>query len=462
METTTVGSVIRRYALIVFLVALVIRVIWALVAKVTPISDFATYDAMATRWLETGHFGASAYRTPGYPAFLAAIYAVSGHSWVTAKLTQAVLGAVTSGLLVLLASRVVAPRTGLIAGLFYALSPTAIIYVAVLASENLAVLLVIVSLLCVACAGTEQGSRRYLAMAGSGLCLGLLLLVRPAGLYFLPGWIVVAAYSFPRREWRLGPALVAVCVAGVVLAPWLIRNHLLGYGAFRLSTTGGINAWMGNNEDAITGGGFPASQSPLAFSRLSPAERDSAHLALAIAWVREHPGRYLELSAVRLQRMLWTGADSWAAKYLFPCYASDIVAIKQYYGPDAGEFVEARVIEEGLTMHRRAVVVLTALRAVVAPLLLFGLLLAVARWRNYALVLAPALAYIAGLSLIFAKERFRELCDPLLIVPLAALLSDLAWGTTELGGRPSRRAKMIGAAVLAGATVAWHIYRYLL
>ena len=452
---------VRRYAVAVFLAALVIRVVWALVAKVTPISDFATYDGMAMRWLETGQFGDSAYRTPGYPAFLAAIYAVFGHSVTAAKLAQAVLGAISAGLLVVLASHMVSPRTSLIAGLLYALSPTAIIYVAVLASENPAVLLVIASLLCAAHAGTRVGRRRYVAMAGSGACFGGLLLVRPAGLYLLPGWLAVVAYSFARREWRLGPALVAIGLAGVVLAPWLVRNHRLGYGAFRLSTTGGFNAWKGNREETTTEGGFPGSRPPMAASPLEAAERDSAELGLAVQWAREHPGQYLARSAMRLRRLLWTGADTWAAKYLVPTRENDVAAIEGYYGPSAGESSEDRPTEEGRRPQQRNEVVLTAIRAVAAPLMLFGLALAVVRRHSYALVVAPALAYIAGLSLTYGKERFRELSDPLLIIPLAALLSDLAWGTTELGGRPSRRAKMICASVLVGATVGWHLYLYL-
>ena len=115
---------------------------WVAFARVTPISDFRGYDELAVNWLQSGHFssvGSLAYRAPAYPGFLAAIYAIAGHSWRAAGFVQAVLGGVTSGLLVLLASRALSRRGSVIAGILHAVSPTALAYVPVLASETLAV-----------------------------------------------------------------------------------------------------------------------------------------------------------------------------------------------------------------------------------------------------------------------------------------------------------------------------------
>jgi hypothetical protein len=59
--------------------SLALRAAWAAHAHVIPVSDFATYDALGWQLVTNGELPASAYRTPGYPAFLAAVYAVFGH-----------------------------------------------------------------------------------------------------------------------------------------------------------------------------------------------------------------------------------------------------------------------------------------------------------------------------------------------------------------------------------------------
>ena len=87
------------------------------------------------------------------------------------------------------------------------------------------------------------------------------------------------------------------------------------------------------------------------------------------------------------------------------------------------------------------------------------------RWRAYALLIIPVTSYFGGLSLTFAFERCRELSDPLLVIPLAALLSDLFLGTEDLGRWPSRTKKwLLTVAVVvisvwlysSGASAKWY------
>src|SRR5262249_12300551 len=63
-------------------------------------------------------------RTPLYPAFIAAIYAVAGPSPRAVALVQAALDAATAVLVLRVAARLASPRLGLAAGLVYALTPT--------------------------------------------------------------------------------------------------------------------------------------------------------------------------------------------------------------------------------------------------------------------------------------------------------------------------------------------------
>lgn len=447
MRRSANSGTVLRYALAAGAFSLGLRLAWVLHAHVKPIGDFASYDAIAWRWLTTGHYGSSAYRTPGYPAFLAAVYAALGHSWRAAGLVQALLGGLTSALVVLLAAQVVSPRAALVAGLLHVLSPTATAYVPVLASENLAAPLVVGALLCLA-ASRHNGRTRWWALVASGFLLGLHLLVRPAGAYFVPGFLLVAACVHKRRAVTVLAPAVLVAALMLTLAPWLIRNRLIGLGASTLATTGGTNLWMGNNDLAQSGGDCPEALDALVVTGLNERDKEAVFRSAAVAWARRHPRRYLSLCVSRAARLLGMEADPWAAKYLTPTRENDLAMAAVYQAYESGVSESPELEARGPVVQKRNLILLAGWRIVLAPLTLFALVLSLAHWRRYGLAVAPALSYLLGLSLTFAKPRFRELSDPLLFIPLAALISDMLLGTAELGSRPSRTVKAAVCAAL--------------
>jgi hypothetical protein len=161
----------------------------------------------------------------------------------------------------------------------------------------------------------------------------------------------------------------------------------------------------------------------------------------------------------RAARLLGTEADSWAAKYLAPTRENDLAMTAVYQAYESGVSESPELEAGGLAAQKRNVIILTGWRIVVAPLTVFALILSLAHWRRYSLVLAPGLSYLVGLSLTFAKPRFRELSDPLLFIPLAALVSDLLVGPAELGSRPSRKVKAaVGIALIVVVGVVKVVY----
>ena len=435
--------------------SLALRLTWACFAQITPVSDFHGYDMFAVRWIENGTFGwkeRMAYRTPGYPGFLALVYLAFGHSWKAASVVQACLGGLTSGGLVLLAGRVTSARSSAIAGLCHALSPTAVAYIPVLASENLAVPLVVFSVLILA--WSEAGNRWSRAtLAGcAGLGFGLLLLVRPAALFFCPALLLLAAYSFRRSEWRLVPPLVFIVAAALIVAPWLVRNHRVGLGAATLSTSGGINLWMGNNDLAVHGGYCREAAWP---GDRPEGEADRAYAAAARAWIRNHPGRYAALCGTRLRRIIGTEPDVWVTKYFWPTAESDEAQRALHRFARSPDPELETLVQRARQAHGRNLKYLKRYRRVVAPLMVVALLLSLARWRAYVFVSLPVACYLGCLAATFFQPRFRELSDPLLFVPVAALLADVIWGTHDLGRRPNRWMKLALLAVALGLTYAF-------
>ncbi|MFQ5805055.1 MAG: ArnT family glycosyltransferase [Phycisphaerae bacterium] len=438
-----------RAAVLVTLVSLALRIAWAAFATVTPVSDFAGYDFMAKRMLSEWEFGGAnwrAYRTPGYPGFLTILYAVFGSSWTVVGFAQAILSSLTSGMIVLLAARAVSIRASVLAGLIHTFAPTAVAYVPVLASETLGAVWVVLGVLCLALADGHNGWRRGLAVAASGAACGLLLLTRPAGLFFVPGWLLLVVYSPRDRVLRIRSAVLFVSVLALVLSPWLIRNYRLGLGPFTLSTVGTLNLWMGNNDFARSGG-YCARALDDRLNEMPEKQRESAYAALTLDWIRTHPRRYVALCRTRLARHFGTTVDGWAGRYLVPTADIDRAHVAADRHARNLEPAPAQLRRKSAEARRRNACFLACYRVTVAPLTLVALALSFARWRNFAVVVLPVSCYVIGIGLTFGAERFRMLSDPFFFVPMAALLSDAIFGSRDLGVKPSRALKIAIAAI---------------
>ncbi len=441
---------IGRIARFVFLLALLVRLAWCTLATVTPISDCADYHKLAGLLLETGrlhHSLGEAWRTPGYPGFLAGVYAVFGDNVRAAALIQSVLGALSAAAVVLIVSRVASLRASLLAGIFQAVWPTAVVCTPVLVSENLATPLLLWSLVCVAWSGHTRGRRAALPAAGAGVLLGLLLLVRPANSFFAPAILLLLLYDFMRRRGQLLRALVFVACALLTVSPWLIRNYRLGLGPFTLSTQGGLALWWGNNPQTRDGAsGVPRLAEE---ERLDERGRDRFYRNKALEWIRANPSRYLALCRVRALRFFGTRPDWFAAKFAWPTPANDLAVQQRFAAEASGAAAPSVQVQYAQAVEARHMKYEERLRRVVAPLMLLALVWSLFRWRQWAPVNLPALSYFIGLSLTVFVERYRVLSDPLLLILLAALVSDVVFGTRDLRGRRVPRYLQCALAVAA-------------
>lgn len=183
-----------------------------------------------------------AYRTPGYPAFVA----LCGASVPMIRVAQAMLDTTTVLAAYLLARRWLSPQTSLLAASFVAINPFLIYFQALVLSETLFTALLAWSLVLLV--------RRW-----TWACFVVLtaaVLVRPSAL-FLPVLIALASGTVNRS--RYGPyqltaalrtVLLAAALLTLALLPWAWRNHRL-LGAWVWTTTnGGITRYDGFNPQA--------------------------------------------------------------------------------------------------------------------------------------------------------------------------------------------------------------------
>jgi hypothetical protein len=244
-------------------VAIALRLAYVLATRGHPLAgDEIEYDiegrfAAAGRFLWTttpyGIAHATTWKTPGYSAWVGALYALMGRSPDRVLAVQAIvlppLGITAAWAL---GRSLFAPVVGVVAALVLAVYPNAWQFDVRLYSEALAGPLTILALLLVL--GAARVSIRRAALAG--LLIGLLLLVRPSSLLLLAPlavtwWALCGA--------RTGTVRIAITLAAVALAvaPWVIRNYSLDSRHFVPLSMQSAGAYGVFNDDAARDGAHP-------------------------------------------------------------------------------------------------------------------------------------------------------------------------------------------------------------
>jgi 4-amino-4-deoxy-L-arabinose transferase-like glycosyltransferase len=276
---------------------LAVRLLWAWLVPVDPVSDSVVYDRLAVRLAEglgyTWEDGApTAFWPVGASAFYAGLYSLFGQSHVAAIASHLVLYlAILAGTMAL-AARWFGGPAATVAGALLAVWPIHIQFTTIIASE-----LIFTALLIGMFVAWEAKAIGWLARA---MILGALFAaasyVRPTAM-LMPAILFTAAV-IQGRDWRhaLKVTLTAALLAAALVAPWSMRNTA-AFGQFvAISTNGGATLWMGNNPDST--GGYMGI--PEAYGALNEAERDDRLGQIAKAYIRDQPLRFVANSAWRL------------------------------------------------------------------------------------------------------------------------------------------------------------------
>lgn len=315
-EATYVQPGIRCRDLLVFLVATSVRLVfvwgqarfgWFDISSVT--ADSHLYIALAESLVRgqglSIHGHPTAYVTPGYPLFLATLYAVGISDPLGVGLVQALLGGVTCVLVGRIADLVGGPRAALWAGLTGAVYPHFIFWTGYVLTETLFVFFVVVSLLNLAWLPVRLSVFRAV---GCGLLLGVTALVRPVILGFavmVPLWLLwIPQVTFLRR---LVLATLLICAMTIPLLPWAFRNSMtLGSPVFT-STESGVVFYQGNSAGSTGGSrGYVSTEDyiPLTIPpNFSEVEVNRYHWQKSMEFLLAHPEAIPKLFIRKLANM---------------------------------------------------------------------------------------------------------------------------------------------------------------
>ena len=190
--------------------------------------DAVRYTSLAQQLLNQEPYGLEpgvpdALVPPGYPLFIAGIWALTWQSLMAVRLAQALLGVIAVWMTFLIGRESFSSRVGLLGAFILAVYPVWIIWPALFLTEALFTVLVLAFALYLV-----RSTRAYSAKhaVGCGVAFSLALLTREA-LYGLPVVLPFACW-WARRLWRdTWRCLLLFAVAVLlVLSPWLIRNYI--------------------------------------------------------------------------------------------------------------------------------------------------------------------------------------------------------------------------------------------
>ncbi len=277
----------------------------------------------------------SAFRPPGYPYALGALYAVVGQHPQAARALGALLGVLAVVLLAYLARALWDERTGLVAGAIAAVFPSLVDLNASLLSEALFVPLELALALALVALARRPGSVRWALAAGALAALAaltrsvadawlLIVVAVAAGAVGAGGGGSPGAAGVPRagagRRWRAGAAAVLAFCA--VLAPWTVRNLEQLHAFVPISTESGFTLAGQYNSVAGADDGFeavwrvPLQVPPIAaavrplFRRrggVDEAQLDAALRRSGLDYLERHPGHVAVAAGLDALRMLDLG-----------------------------------------------------------------------------------------------------------------------------------------------------------
>jgi len=213
--------------------------------------DSASYHQTALALLKIGRFAESpqnpnvpqTVRTPGYPAFLAAIYFIFGESPPIVIIAQIFVAAGTIWLTYLIAYKLWGQSVAISSMLLLALDNASFVHAQKLLTENLCTFM----LVCTLFAGlhllmSQQFERKWAALLG--MSLAITTLIRPINYYLiLPILIGTLIYSnVVGWKWKeIAQALTLIALPSILfVGGWQVRNYVTT-GSTEYSHIQGIN-----------------------------------------------------------------------------------------------------------------------------------------------------------------------------------------------------------------------------
>ena len=238
----------------------------------------------------------TAYYPIGYPAILAALFFVVGHTpipddyMMALNIQNVVVGTASVVLAYVIGRALFGERGGLAGAAILAVFPNLVFQVATVQLETMYIFWCLAALAIVVTHDWSRGLPSTRRLVAFGAVLGVSVLIRPFSIWFIAALFagaLVARVGF----WRsVKVAAVPLAVVLLMMVPWTIRNAVRLDAFVPTSTNTGDTLCLDRFEGA--NGGFRwADHEGCADPGLPEVERNNANTRMAINWVLDNPAR---------------------------------------------------------------------------------------------------------------------------------------------------------------------------
>jgi len=391
------------FLIFIFFFSFALRLIYLLQIRTnphfsTPSMDSLYHDIWAQSiaqgdWIGTGVF----FRAPFYPYFLAIIYKVFGHSYFIPRLIQHLIGSFSCILIYFLAKKIynktVAIISSLVAatyGMLFYFEDELLLDFFLVFFDTLLILLLL----------KAKDSPKWSLWFISGIVLGFSAITRPNILFCIPFICLWIFFTF-LKEFKI-KKILSFCIifllgAGVIIFPVTLRNYLVGKDFVLIASQGGINFYIGNNEnsDGMSAIFYKPDWQYRDFEFLAqtqmgetmkPSEISNFYYKKGIDFFLKNPAPALKLTSKKLY-LFWNRFEISNNQdiYFFRRYSSLI-----------------RILPLGFWF--------------IAPLALTGIALSLTERKKIFLPLVFILSYMVTVVMFFVTARFRLPVIPFLII----------------------------------------------
>lgn len=389
-----------RFVLSWLVIALLIRIVFVLVLEPDKyyFSDTRHYDAAARYLLEHGNLPKDYYRAPLYPALMAGIYAVAGHSFLAVRLFEVLLGVLLCLLIYHLANNLFGSNVAKLSLVLSVFFPHFIILSGILYPTLSFTLLLI---LCVFLLFRHEHGLLYAFLAGSFAALAALN--RPAVFFLVPAWLIWLLWdrTFLMKK-RILRLVLFIFGLLLTLTPWTIRNYHVYHRLVLVQNLPHTVLPDLENQDANKHEINSGFQKTVDYLRNNPTGSQKDALSKTIMHYLHDPVgtlKYVTKEMIHFWSPYPDRLDSGD-----PNYRSAI------HSQDQRMFTNGELFWKLVPYFSTIIMVPTMLLA------LFGLLL-LYPWNQKMIFLLLSIASMAlGYSLIYAEVRYRIPVEPLIIM----------------------------------------------
>lgn len=300
--------------IILFCAAFLVRLVFVLNSPQLPQADGVAYDTIATSIASGSGFIVDDYysRPPGYPYFLAGIYAVFGKSYLAVKIIQAIISAITCVFIYMISMKIFGSRnTAFLAYVFSAAYIGFIKSADIFLTECLLVFMLAILALCLINLNERFG---FVNSAAFGFFAGIASLISGSMVLF-PVFMLLGGCAF--KYFRTPSA--GKCVTGFIfsmlafcltLAPWTLRNYGVYHEIIPVSTQGAYHLYNSYfpPQDKLFGFNVRDENVMRAASMDSPSEASRFLVKKVSEFAKLHPFKVLRLELLKFA-YFWSPFD---------------------------------------------------------------------------------------------------------------------------------------------------------